>query len=48
LKELATNLELMGISVEMSGIKVEKEKYYLININSDQSLNELLVYYLKV
>lgn len=38
----------MGISVESSGIKVEKGKYYLVNLNSDPSLNELLVYYLKV
>lgn len=38
----------MGISVQASGIKVEKNKYYLVNLNADPSLNELLVYYLKV
>lgn len=38
----------MGISVQSSGIKVEKEKYFLVNINADPSMNELLVYYLKV
>lgn len=41
-------LEQMGISVQASGIKVEKNKYYLVNLNADPSLNELLVYYLKV
>ena len=40
-------LEKMGISVQSSGIKVETDKYYLVNLNSDPSLNELLVYYLK-
>lgn len=41
-------LEKMGISVETSGIKVECSKYFLVNLNADPSLNELLVYYLKV
>lgn len=41
-------LEKMGISIQDSGIKVEKNKYYLVNLNADPSLNELLVYYLKV
>ncbi|XP_011875550.1 PREDICTED: kinesin-like protein KIF13A isoform X1 [Vollenhovia emeryi] len=40
-------LEKMGISVQASGIQVEKSKYYLVNLNDDPSLNELLVYYLK-
>lgn len=40
-------LENMGISVQASGIMVEKNKYYLVNLNADPSLNELLVYYLK-
>ena len=31
-----------------SGIKIEKCKYYLVNLNADPSLNEMLVYYLKV
>lgn len=33
--------------MQASGIKVEKNKYYLVNLNADPSLNELLVYYLK-
>jgi hypothetical protein len=40
-------LEKVGISVQSSGIKVEKDKFFLVNLNSDPSLNELLVYYLK-
>ncbi|XP_054157934.1 kinesin-like protein KIF13B [Oppia nitens] len=40
-------LEKMGISVQSSGIRVENSKYYLVNLNADPSLNELLVYYLK-
>ena len=40
-------LEKMGVHVESSGIKVEKGKYFLVNLSSDPSLNELLVYYLK-
>lgn len=36
-------LEKIGISVESSGIKVEKNKCFLVNLNSDPSLNELLV-----
>ncbi|KAG8178989.1 hypothetical protein JTE90_012501 [Oedothorax gibbosus] len=40
-------LEQMGISVQASGIKVEQDKYYLVNLNADPSMNELLVYYLK-
>jgi hypothetical protein len=27
--------------------EVEKNKYFLVNLNADPSLNELLVYYLK-
>lgn len=46
--ERQQSLEKMGISVQASGIQVEKNKYYLVNLNDDPSLNELLVYYLKV
>ena len=37
-------LEMRGISSQQN---VEKNKYFLANLNSDPSLNELLVYYLK-
>ena len=40
-------LEKMGISVESSGIKVDKGKHFLVNLNADPSLNELLVYYIQ-
>ncbi|XP_071054782.1 kinesin-like protein KIF13A isoform X3 [Onthophagus taurus] len=45
--ERQQTLEKMGISIQDSGIKVEKNKFYLVNLNADPSLNELLVYYLK-
>ena len=47
-QERQQHLEKMGISVEASGVSVEKNKYYLVNLNADPSLNEMLVYYLKV
>ncbi|XP_018415137.1 PREDICTED: kinesin-like protein KIF13A isoform X3 [Nanorana parkeri] len=40
-------LESMGISLQSSGIKVGDDKCYLVNLNADPALNELLVYYLK-
>ena len=40
-------LEKLGISVQSSGIKVEKNRSFLVNLNSDPSLSEMLVYYLK-
>lgn len=48
LQERHENLEKMGVSVQTSGIKVEKGKCFLVNLNADPSLNEMLVYYLKV
>ncbi|XP_028281452.1 kinesin-like protein KIF13A isoform X2 [Parambassis ranga] len=50
-EEIATErqrqLESMGISLESSGIKVGEDKCFLVNLNADPALNELLVYYLK-
>uniref|UniRef100_I2CXH0 Kinesin-like protein KIF13A isoform d n=1 Tax=Macaca mulatta TaxID=9544 RepID=I2CXH0_MACMU len=46
-QERQRQLESMGISLEMSGIKVGDDKCYLVNLNADPALNELLVYYLK-
>ncbi|XP_056299566.1 kinesin-like protein KIF13A isoform X6 [Pseudoliparis swirei] len=50
-EEIATErqqqLENMGISLETSGIKVGEDKCFLVNLNADPALNELLVYYLK-
>ena len=48
LKERHQILEEMGISVQDSGIGVKEGRYFLVNLNADPSLNELLVYYLKV
>ncbi|ODN01520.1 Kinesin-like protein KIF13A [Orchesella cincta] len=46
-QERQAALEKMGISVQQSGISVEKDRFYLVNLNADPALNELLVYYLK-
>lgn len=48
LQERQKQLESMGISLETSGIKVGDDKCFLVNLNADPALNELLVYYLKV
>ncbi|XP_037102409.1 kinesin-like protein KIF13B isoform X2 [Syngnathus acus] len=40
-------LESLGISLQSSGIKVGDDKSFLVNLNADPALNELLVYYLK-
>ena len=47
-QERQKQLESMGISLETSGIKVGEDKSFLVNLNADPALNELLVYYLKV
>ena len=41
-------LENMGISVQAAGIGVQVDKFYMVNLNADPSMNELLVCYLKV
>lgn len=38
----------IGICVADAGIKVEKDRFYLVNLNADPSMNELLVYYINV
>ncbi|GMT33536.1 hypothetical protein PFISCL1PPCAC_24833, partial [Pristionchus fissidentatus] len=45
-KERQRDLTEIGISIESSGIKVEKNRFYLVNLNSDPTMNELLVYYI--
>uniref|UniRef100_A0A1A8U6M7 Kinesin family member 13A n=2 Tax=Nothobranchius TaxID=28779 RepID=A0A1A8U6M7_NOTFU len=45
--ERQKQLESMGISLETSGIKLGEDKCFLVNLNADPALNELLVYYLK-
>lgn len=41
-------LQEMGISLVSGGLAIDKSKFYLVNLNADPSMNELLVYYLKV
>ena len=38
----------MGVCVADAGIKVQKDRFYLVNLNADPSMNELLVYYINV
>lgn len=47
-RERQEALTRMGISVEAGGIGVDKSRHYLVNLNQDPALNELLLYYLKV
>nr|XP_048277750.1 kinesin-like protein KIF13B isoform X2 [Myodes glareolus] len=46
-QERQKQLESLGISLQTSGIKVGDDKCFLVNLNADPALNELLVYYLK-
>uniref|UniRef100_H3D2X5 Kinesin family member 13Ba n=1 Tax=Tetraodon nigroviridis TaxID=99883 RepID=H3D2X5_TETNG len=46
-QERQKQLESLGISLRSSGIKVGDDKCFLVNLNADPALNELLVYYLK-
>ena len=47
-KERQKNLSEIGVSIDSSGIKVQKDRFYLVNLNADPSLNELLVYVIEV
>uniref|UniRef100_A0A0N4Z4F3 Kinesin motor domain-containing protein n=1 Tax=Parastrongyloides trichosuri TaxID=131310 RepID=A0A0N4Z4F3_PARTI len=44
--ERQKDLSEIGIALTGSGIKVEKDRFYLVNLNADPSMNELLVYYI--
>ncbi|XP_075716983.1 kinesin-like protein KIF13B isoform X2 [Rhinoderma darwinii] len=46
-QERQKQLESLGISLQSSGIKVGDNKCFLVNLNADPALNELLLYYLK-
>uniref|UniRef100_A0A674NYK7 Kinesin family member 13B n=1 Tax=Takifugu rubripes TaxID=31033 RepID=A0A674NYK7_TAKRU len=46
-QERQRQLESLGISLQSSGIRVVDDKCFLVNLNADPALNELLVYYLK-
>ncbi|XP_030205986.1 kinesin-like protein KIF13B, partial [Gadus morhua] len=45
--ERQRQLESLGISLQSSGIRVVEDRCFLVNLNADPALNELLVYYLK-
>jgi hypothetical protein len=47
LSEREQELEQMGIQIAGGGIAVDLTKSYLINLNADPAMNEMLVYYLK-
>ncbi|XP_029986621.1 kinesin-like protein KIF13B, partial [Sphaeramia orbicularis] len=47
-QERQRQLERLGISLQSSGIRVVDHRCFLVNLNADPALNELLVYYLKV
>ncbi|CEF68768.1 Kinesin-73 [Strongyloides ratti] len=44
--ERQKDLAEIGIALTGSGIKVEKDRFYLVNLNADPAMNELLVYYI--
>nr|XP_046229125.1 kinesin-like protein KIF13B isoform X3 [Scatophagus argus] len=46
-QERQRQLESLGISLQSSGIRLVDDKCFLVNLNADPALNELLVYYLK-
>ncbi|KAF7690436.1 kinesin-like protein KIF13B [Silurus meridionalis] len=46
-QERQKQLESLGISLQCSGIRMVEDKSFLVNLNADPALNELLVYYLK-
>ncbi|KAM9703667.1 kinesin-like protein KIF13B isoform 2-T3 [Menidia menidia] len=46
-QERQKQLESLGISLQSSGIRVVEDKCFMVNLNADPALNELLVYYLK-
>ncbi|XP_047194050.1 kinesin-like protein KIF13B isoform X6 [Hippoglossus stenolepis] len=46
-QERQKQLESLGISLQSSGIRLVDDKCFLVNLNADPALNELLVYYLK-
>ncbi|XP_039605730.1 kinesin-like protein KIF13B [Polypterus senegalus] len=46
-QERQKQLESLGISLQSSGIRVGEDKSFLVNLNADPALSELLVYYLK-
>ncbi|XP_060722287.1 kinesin-like protein KIF13B isoform X2 [Tachysurus vachellii] len=46
-QERQRQLESLGISLQCSGIRMVEDKSFLVNLNADPALNELLVCYVK-
>eukprot|EP00730_Choanoeca_flexa_P008373 TRINITY_DN12479_c1_g1_i1.p1 TRINITY_DN12479_c1_g1~~TRINITY_DN12479_c1_g1_i1.p1 ORF type:complete len:1393 (+),score=432.09 TRINITY_DN12479_c1_g1_i1:2-4180(+) len=38
----------MGLSIKKAGVAIDKDKFYLVNLNEDPSLSDMLIYYLKL
>lgn len=41
-------MEEMGISIKQQGIAIDTDKFYLVNLNEDPTMSEMLVYHLRV
>jgi len=48
MEERQRAMEEMGISIHKGGVKIDRSKYYLVNLNEDPAMSEMLVYYLKI
>eukprot|EP01147_Barroeca_monosierra_P002043 gene2043-5113_t len=47
MKERQRALEALGISVSNQGVAIDKDKYYLVNLNEDPSMTGMLIYHLE-
>jgi hypothetical protein len=41
-------MEEMGLSINKGGVAIDKDKFYLVNLNEDPSMSDMLMYFLKV
>lgn len=48
MRERQKALEEMGISIHKAGVAIDRNRFYLVNLNEDPAMSEMLVYYLKV
>lgn len=47
MQERQKALEEMGISIHKAGVAIDRNRFYLVNLNEDPAMSEMLVYYLK-
>eukprot|EP00045_Choanoeca_perplexa_P016108 m.212998 g.212998 ORF g.212998 m.212998 type:complete len:1764 (+) comp17171_c0_seq1:162-5453(+) len=40
-------MEEMGLSINKGGVAIDKDKFYLVNLNEDPSMSDMLMYFLK-